>query len=42
MAALEAAIQSPRVRAPEDSLVLLDDRVKPGHDEQGTAELYAK
>jgi hypothetical protein len=32
MAALEAAIQSARVRAPEDSLFLLDGRVKPGHD----------
>jgi hypothetical protein len=32
MAALEAAIQSARVRAPEDFFVLLDGRVKPGHD----------
>ena len=34
MAALEAAIQSARVCAPEDSGILLDGRVKPGHDEK--------
>jgi len=33
MAALEAAIQSARVRAPEDFSVSLDGRVEPGHDE---------
>jgi len=33
MAALEAAIQSAHVGAPEDSLISLDGRVKPGHDE---------
>jgi hypothetical protein len=32
MAALEAAIQPVRVRAPEDSFVLLDGRFKPDHD----------
>jgi hypothetical protein len=35
MAAPEAAIQSSRVRAPESLFVLLDGRVKPGHDEWG-------
>ena len=35
MAALEAAIQSLRVRAAEDFFVSLDGRVKPGHDEDG-------
>jgi hypothetical protein len=29
------AIQSAHVRAPEDSFVLLDGRVKPGHDDKG-------
>jgi len=33
MAAREAAIQSARVCAPEDSFFSLDGRVKPGHDE---------
>jgi len=33
MAAFKAAIQSPRVRAAEDSFVSLDGRVKPGHDD---------
>jgi hypothetical protein len=33
MAALEAAIQPARVRAPENSFVALDGRVEPGHDE---------
>jgi len=35
MAALEAAIQSAHIRAPEGYLVLLDGRGKPGHDETG-------
>jgi hypothetical protein len=33
MVALEATIQSARVRASEALLVSLDGRVKPGHDE---------
>jgi hypothetical protein len=37
-AALEAAIQSAHVRAPEDSFVLRDGRVKPGHDDVCWAE----
>jgi hypothetical protein len=32
---IEAATQSARVCAPEDFFVLLDGRVKPGHDEIG-------
>jgi hypothetical protein len=33
MAALEAAIQPARVRAPEEFPFLLDGRVEPGHGE---------
>jgi len=35
MAALEAAIQSARACAPDESFVSLDGRVKSGHDEKG-------